>query len=108
MEHRHFRRFNTARRALGTQSLQRLDHGAGCYCRPGGHADDPRLPECRPAQETVQSVQSEIDTLNQQIQDEAHQLQRKDPATEALENVELRPKKTNIRTLLCCLAWFVE
>jgi hypothetical protein len=61
------------------------------------------------AQETVQSVQSEIDALNQQIQDETRALQqRSDPATEVLAHVELRPKKTNIRTVLVCLAWFPE
>src|SRR5260370_25427088 len=58
------------------------------------------------AGETVEAVQKQIDDLNAAFKAEVDGLRTKvDPATEALETVTVRPKKTNITIRLVALGW---
>jgi hypothetical protein len=61
------------------------------------------------AGETVEAVQGMIDDLNATFKSEVDALQSKvDPATEPLETVTVRPKKTNITVRLVALGWMSE
>lgn len=61
------------------------------------------------AGETVAAVQQQIDDLNSELQSELAALHsRVEAATERFEEVEVRPKKTNINVKLVCLAWVPE
>jgi hypothetical protein len=58
------------------------------------------------AGETVEAVQAQIDELNAAFKAEVDALQSKvDPATEPLETVTVRPKKTNVTVRLVALGW---
>jgi hypothetical protein len=58
------------------------------------------------AQETVESIDRQIEELEQQFQKDVEELRnRTDPTTERLETIEIRPKKTDIRINLVALAW---
>ena len=58
------------------------------------------------AQETVASVNQQLLDLDGEFKAEAATLERSiDPQTEALENVSLKPKKTNISVKLLTFAW---
>jgi hypothetical protein len=58
------------------------------------------------AQETVGAIQQQAQDLEAQLQSEMADLDRKlDPATEPLESVALRPKKTDIAVQTVALAW---
>jgi hypothetical protein len=58
------------------------------------------------ATETVAAVQQQITDLEAQIQGEIAALQaRTDPASEVLDRVCIKPKKTNISIRLFTLAW---
>lgn len=58
------------------------------------------------AEETVESVQAQIQALEEQFQQELAALSaRTDPATETFETVQLKPKKTNIQVQLLALGW---
>ena len=58
------------------------------------------------AGETVEAVQKQIDDLNAAFKADVDRLQSKvDAATEPLETVTVRPKKTNITVRLVALGW---
>lgn len=58
------------------------------------------------AEQTVASVQQQIQALQDQIQGETDALKVKsEAATESLDRVDVKPKKTNIQVQLCTLAW---
>ncbi len=58
------------------------------------------------AADTVSAVQEQIEALNFDLETELSSLANKvDPATEPLENIAVRAKKTNIQMKLICLAW---
>jgi hypothetical protein len=58
------------------------------------------------AGESVDAVQKQLDSLNAEFKAEVDALESKvNPATEPLEPVTLRPKKTNIVVKLVALAW---
>jgi len=58
------------------------------------------------AGETVEALQQQFADLEGQLQAETAALEAKiDPATEKLESITLRPKKTNISVTLLTLAW---
>ncbi len=58
------------------------------------------------AQENVAAVQAEIDALNQQFKTDVDALATKiDPATEQLDTVCIKPKKTNISIRMLALCW---
>jgi len=58
------------------------------------------------AKDTVSTYQQQLDELNTQFKAELDALESKiDPATETLETVEIRPKKTDISVQLVSLAW---
>jgi hypothetical protein len=54
----------------------------------------------------VEAVQQQIDALDTACKADVDTLQSKiDPATEPLETVTVRPKKTNITVRLVALGW---
>jgi hypothetical protein len=56
--------------------------------------------------ESVEAVQQQLDDLNTQFQDEVNALAaRIDPATEQLETIAIKPKKTGISVRLLTLCW---
>jgi gas vesicle protein len=58
------------------------------------------------AGETIESLQQQYTALQDQLRQDTEALQAKsDPATETLEKVTVRPKKTNIVLRLFTLAW---
>lgn len=58
------------------------------------------------AQETVEAIQQQLRELEAQFQAEVNAVTNAgDPATEALETVELRPTRTNINVRLVALVW---
>jgi len=58
------------------------------------------------ARETVAALQKQLDDLEATVEAEAAELQAKiDPSTEALETVEIRPKRTNVSVQLVTLVW---
>jgi hypothetical protein len=58
------------------------------------------------ARETVEAINQQAQDLESQLQAEMAELDRKlDPATEPLESVALRPKKTDITVRTVALAW---
>ncbi len=59
------------------------------------------------AAETVMAVRQQLDELNFQLELEISKI-HSSAASEPLEAVEIRPKKTNIEVKLVCLAWVAE
>jgi hypothetical protein len=58
------------------------------------------------ADENIQAVEQQLADLNGQFESETAALTaRIDPATEPLENVSVRPKKTDISVRVVALAW---
>ena len=58
------------------------------------------------AKETVEAYKKQLEELNAEFEREADALaSRVDPATETLETVLLKPKKTDIEIRLVALAW---
>jgi len=58
------------------------------------------------AKETVAALQQQLEELEAAVEAEVAELTtRSDPSTEALETVELRPKRTNISVQLVTLVW---
>jgi len=58
------------------------------------------------AEDTVETYQKQLEDLNAQFKEESDALESKiDPASEALETVTIRPKKTDIDVQLVALAW---
>jgi hypothetical protein len=58
------------------------------------------------AQDTVETYQKQLEDLNAQFKEESDALESKiDPASETLETVTIRPKKTDIDVQLVALAW---
>jgi hypothetical protein len=58
------------------------------------------------AKETVQTYQQQLDELNAQFKEESDTLESKiDAATEVLETVSIKPKKTDIDVQLVSLVW---
>ena len=58
------------------------------------------------AGETVEALKQQLADLDAQFQAEARAIETgRDPASETLETIELRPNKTNINVKLVALAW---
>lgn len=58
------------------------------------------------AEESVEAVQAQLRALEEQIQEElAAGAAKTDPATEELEHLTIKPKKTNIQVRAVVLAW---
>jgi hypothetical protein len=89
------------RKTLSMATLNRaatVARAAGRYRKEAGDVER--------AGETVEAVQKQIDDLNAAFKADVDGLQSKvDPATEPLETVTVRPKKTNITVRLVALGW---
>ena len=58
------------------------------------------------AGETVEAIKQQLADLDAQFQSEANAIETgRDPSSETLETIELRPSKTNINVKLVALAW---
>ena len=58
------------------------------------------------AKETVQALQEQLSDLEAQFEEESNTLAAKiDPATESLETITIRPKKTDISVQIVALVW---
>jgi hypothetical protein len=89
------------RKTLSMANLNR----AGTVARAAGRSRK-EAADVERAGETVDAVQGQIDDLNSAFKAEVDALQSKiDPATEPLETVTVRPKKTNITVRLVALGW---
>jgi hypothetical protein len=89
------------RKTLSMATLNRAAtaaRAAGRYRKEAGDVER--------AGETVEAVQKQIDDLNAAFKAHVDGLQSKvDPASEPLETVTVRPKKTNITVRLVALGW---
>jgi hypothetical protein len=89
------------RKTLSMATLNR----AGTVVRAAGRSRK-ESQDVAMAGETVEAVQGQIDALDAACQADLDALQSKiDPATEPLETVTVRPKKTNITVRLVALGW---
>jgi hypothetical protein len=78
---------------------------AGTAMRSVGRAAEQSGDVAR-AGETVEAVKQQLADLDAQFQAEARAIETgRDPASETLETIELRPSKTNINVKLVALAW---
>lgn len=61
------------------------------------------------ADENIEAIDQQIQAIEQEIEAEAAEIQKRmDPATEELESISVRPKKTNINVKLVALVWNPE
>jgi hypothetical protein len=89
------------RKTLSSSTLGRAAGAARAASRAGKEAQDVER-----ASVTVASLERQLADLEWQFEAELAQAQaRLDPATEALETVEIRPKKANIQVRIVALAW---
>jgi hypothetical protein len=91
------------RKAVSVSTLNRAATAARAASRSRKESADVAR-----AGETVEAVQGQIDDLNAAFKAEVDALESKiNPATEPLDPVVIRPKKTNISVRLVALAWSV-
>ena len=89
------------RKAISATNISK----AGTAVRSVGRAAEQSGDVAR-AGETVEAIKQQLADLDAQFQAEARALETgRDPASETLETIELRPSKTNIHVKLVALAW---
>ncbi len=85
------------RRSSYTSAARQAARGVGRYTKDSGDVGR--------AEELEHNAQSELDALNQQFQNEVAAVQSNLAANVELQQVSIKPKKTNIQVRLLTLAW---
>ena len=89
--------FGGRRRSMATAARTAV-RGAGRYNKESG--------DVARAEETAQAIAAQLDDLEQRFHDEADGIQRQmNAANEPLEQVSVKPKKTNIQVRFLTFAW---
>jgi len=88
-------------RALSTTNVGRAASSARSASRAMRESQDVGR-----AEETLEALQSQLNQLQDTFKEESEELKaRTDPATEALETIEIKPKKKDIVVKLVALVW---